>query len=308
MSRPSLSSGSKAGATGPLVHPSIIALMREAQPGEKAADIMRRKCRDMVRHARTHGWTGPPYEPRYLASLNKIRVVATDEEIGGEGCIFSVRGRTFIRYRAGQMVERERFTICHELAHTCFPDAFEIVRHLGSGLPDERAYQEFEILCDIGAGELLLPNEDFLADLKASHVCLVYMSNLGRRYFASLDATIKRMLDLTTHPCAAAFLTDQGFKDFPAVPGQLRIKFFWKSESFRAFLPPGTMLPAQSCALSAPAVASPVFPPSRETWWINGRPYSWYVQSVRLPKVPENMDYPKVVALLHTVRPETLKN
>ena len=160
----------------------------------------------------------------------------------------------------------------------------------------------------MGPVELLLPYEDILADLKASHVCLAYLSCLGRRYVASLDATIKRILDLTTHPCAAAFLTDESFKDFPAVPGRLRIKYFWKSKSFRAFLHPGTLLPAQSCALSAAALASPVFPLSRETWWVSGHPYSWYVQPVRLPNVPGNREYPKIVALLHAARPELLKN
>jgi hypothetical protein len=290
------------------VHPSIVALMREAHPGEKAADVMRRKCRDMVCHARTHNWTGPPYEPRFLAGLSRIRVVVTDEDIGSEGCIFSLRGRTFIKYRRGQMVERERFTICHELAHTCFPDAYETVRHHESGRPDDRAYQEFENLCDIGAAELLLPYEDFVADLEANHVCLAYMSSLGRRYIASLDATIKRMLGLTAHPCAAAFLTDESFKDFPAVAGRLRIKYFWKSDSFRAFLHPGTLLPADSSALSAPIVASPVFPHSRETWWVNERPCFWYVQSVRLPAVPGNTEYPKIVALLHVAQPPLLEN
>ena len=155
MSKLGFLSESKTGAAASSAHPSIVALMREAQPGENAADIMRRKCRDMVHHAKAHGWTGPPYEPRLLAGLYRIRVVATDEDIGGEGCIFSVRGRTFIKYRAGQMVERERFTIYHELAHTCFPDAYEIMRKHGSGLPADRAYQEFENLCDIGAGRAL---------------------------------------------------------------------------------------------------------------------------------------------------------
>ena len=257
----------------------------------------------MVRRAKEHGWCGPPFEPRYLAGLNRIKVIATDEDIGGEGCIFALKGRVFIKYRSGRVLERERFTICHELAHTCFPDLYEFVNHHGASLQTDREYREFENLCDIGGGELLLPFEDFITDLKKSYICLARMGDLGRRYVASLDATIKRMLDMTDHPCAAAFLTDEGFKEFAAVSGQLRIKYFWKSTGFNAFLNPGALLPAKSCALSATDVANPSFPKSKETWWLNGRSHSWYVQAVRLPAIPGNKDYPKVVALLHPFRP-----
>jgi Zn-dependent peptidase ImmA (M78 family) len=63
------------------------------------------------------------------------------------------------------MIERQRFTIYHELAHTYFPGAFEFVRHQES-FPADQAHRKFENLCDIGAAELLLPYDEFLADIK----------------------------------------------------------------------------------------------------------------------------------------------
>jgi hypothetical protein len=38
--------------------------------------------------------------------------------------------------------------------------------------------------------------------------------------------------------------------------------------------------------------------PARETWWINGKPRTWLAQAAKLPEVPENPDYAKVVVLL----------
>jgi hypothetical protein len=283
-------------------HPSVVALMAEAHPGESAADVIRRKCRAMVQRAKTFGWSGPPFDPRILASLHDIVVEKTAVDFGSEGRIFPRRGKVVIQLRAGAMIERERFTICHELAHTCFPDAFDFVRHQDAS-PGDEACRKFENLCDIGAAELLLPYDEFHADLQKAHPVLSHTSELSQRYVASIDATMKRMLDLTDHPCAAAFLTDEEFKEFQAVAGRMRVKYFWKSTNFRGFLPPGNLLPKSSCAHSAPPTASKLFPTARETWWINSRPYSWYVESLRLPTIPNNSEYPKVVTLLHSRQP-----
>jgi hypothetical protein len=256
----------------------------------------------MVERAKSFGWSGPPFEPRILASLSDIRVEETTDDFGSEGRIFPRCGKIVIQLRAGAMVERQRFTICHELAHTCFPDAFEFVRHQDSSPADE-AHRKFENLCDIGAAELLLPHDEFLADLQQAHPGLAHSTFLSGRYLASIDATVRRVLDLTEHPCAAVFLTDENFKEFGAVVGRMRVKYLWKSNAFKGFVPPGTLLPKGSCTCSAPPTARDGFPKTRETWWVNGRPYSWYIESLRLPAVPANKEYPKVVALLHSRRP-----
>lgn len=277
--------------------------MKEALANETPADVMRRKCRAMVQRAKADRWEGPPFNPWFLAGLNRIKVEETDQDIGGEGTLFPRRDRLVIQYRAGRMIERQRFTICHELAHTCFPDYYRFVRHHEAEGITDAAYRRFENLCDIGAGELLMPFEDFSADLPAGRVCLPHVSALGSRYLASIDAALKRVMDLTLYPCAAAFLTDESFKEFKAVPGQMRIKYFWKSASLKAFFPPGTLLPNESCAHAAPLKAADVFPKSPEVWQIDGKAGSWYVEPLRLPAVPNNKDYPKVVTLLH--RPQT---
>ena len=281
------------------MHPSILALLNEAKSGETAEAVVRRKCREMVARAKAKGWNGPPFDPEILASLHGIKVESTDDPMVQEGRIFPRRGEIVVQYRNGRLIERQRFTICHELAHTCFPDVFEYHRQRTPGKNADDLDKEFEMLCDIGAAELLMPHEDFLSELNNSQVCLVKTDVLRSRFIASIDATLRRVIGLTSYPCAAVFLTDSAFKDFPAVPGQMRIKFFWKTGTFKRFLPPGTLAPDGSSVLKAPHKAPDNFSPANETWLIDGKPQKWLVEALKLPPVQENNDYPKVVALFH---------
>lgn len=264
---------------------------------------MRRKCRAMVAYARTHGWGGPPYCPKILAGIHGVLIEDTDEVFDGEGRIFPRRGKVVIQVKKGVIHERRRFTICHELAHTCFPDAYEFVRHRSANTAEDE-HKRFENLCDVGAAELLLPHEDFSADLLRHETTMAKAILLGARYEASIDATLRRVLALTSHNCAVAFLTDQAFKEHAALPGGLRIKYYLGSPSFRGFLKPGTIVPSGSVAHTATTVAAPVFPSAPETWIIEEVSKSWFVEALRLPAFPENPDYPKVAALLHPQKPQ----
>ncbi len=284
-------------------HRSLKALEAEALPGENLEDVMRRKCRAMVAHAKCFGWSGPPFDPLELASIHGIRVEATEDDIGGDGRIFPRRGDIVIQYRSGRMLERQRFTVCHELAHTCFSDAFEFVRHNAVADGDDPAHRKFENLCDVGAAELLMPHDEFFAELRANAICMAHMDHLRARYVASTEATLKRMLDCTDHPCAAVFLTDKAFKEFAGVPGKMRVQWMWKSDPFHGYLKPGTLAPTSSAALIRANETPKPFPTRRETWWINNNPRSWYVEAIHLPALPDVASYPKTVALLHARLP-----
>ncbi len=293
-------SAKKAAVAG---HRSIAALMREALPGESAEDVIRRKCRAMVALGKSFGWDGPPFDPEILAGLHGIRVEPSLDEFEGDGRIFPRRGKVVIQYRAGRMVERQRFTICHELAHTCFPDVYEFVRSHSASSEDDPAHREFEHLCDFGASELLFPHEPFLQHLGSAAVCMRHATGLASQFVASTDATLKRIMDMTAHSCAAVFLTDGAFKEFPVARGQMRVRWMWKSKSFKGFLKQGTLLPRGICIPGSCSEKADSFPKGRQTWWINGRPFSWYVEPLALPAIPGSPEYPRVVALLHSRKP-----
>jgi len=79
--------------------------MSDAKPRETAEEVIRRKCRDLVARGKSRGWVGPPYDPRYLASILGIKVEETNEDFPGDGRIFPRHGRVVIQYRAGQMAD-----------------------------------------------------------------------------------------------------------------------------------------------------------------------------------------------------------
>ena len=135
-------------------HPSIKALLTEALPGETAADVIRRKARVIVAKARPL-WAGPPFCPIALADIEGIVVEEAPCDIRSDGRIFSKGGQVYIQYAMGQCNERMRFTVCHELAHTLFPDCFKRERRRS---PVEKAEWEFENLCNVAASEFLFPH------------------------------------------------------------------------------------------------------------------------------------------------------
>lgn len=282
-------------------HRSITALLREALPQESAEDAMRRKCRDYVIHAKSLGWSGPRFDPRFLASALGIKVEEMPAPWDGDGRIFPRAGRTVIQYRPDQVQERQWFTICHEIAHTCFPDFARFVHHYNADAEEGTAsHRRFERLCNVGAGELLMPHEEFQADVVSKKVCLQEICDLGTRYGSSVDAAVRRWLDFTAHPCAVAFLSDQPFENFTAVPGRFRVRWFWPAKTFRSYLRSGTLLPGSACLQSAQLQEHGFASAVKETWWINQQPRQWYVEGLRLPPIPENPAYPCLMALLHS--------
>ena len=169
---------------------------------------------------------------------------------------------------------------------------------------DDEAYKKFESLCDKGAGELLIPEVDLVSDLAEARICMGTAHRLSKRYEASIDATLRRIVDKTEHPCAAVFLTDADFDEFRAIRGRLRVKYMWKSSAFKGFIPKGELLPQVTRCGQQDLDTPGQFPSIRETWWIKERPYSYYVEPLRLPKIAANPNYPNCVALIHSRIPK----
>jgi hypothetical protein len=227
-----------------------------------------------------------------------IKVCIKEHNFPGEGYITGYRGRAYITVRPGTTHERQRFTICHEIAHTCFPDAFEMGRSRGA--PDESAaIKKFEWLCDVGAAELLMPFEDFGADMAGRRISLGLAESLGIRYGASVEATIRRLVGLTNQPCAAVFLTDEKVAEHEGWPGVHRIRSFTPSDSFGVFTKPGTLAPHGSCIYSAAHISGGV--PVLEKWIVQEANHDFYVEALLLPEFPGS---PKVLGLLHRSHPD----
>lgn len=281
------------GVEGLAIHPSVRALMEEAHAGETAEDVIRRKCREKVGIGKRAGWSGPPFDPFLLASILGIKVSIEEHAFPGEGYITGYQGRAFITIRPGTTLERQRFTLCHEIAHTCFPDVFEMGRSRGVQM-ESVAEKKFEALCDVGAAELLMPLDEFRRDLGNHRVSIDLAERLSSSYGASMEATIRRILGLTNQRCAAVFMTDGRVAEHIGNAGIHRIRSFTPSTTFGVFAKPGTIAPQQSCVYKA--AKDVVRLPVPERWVIEDVEHAFNVEAVPLPDFP---DAPKVLAILH---------
>lgn len=283
-----------------ITHPSVLALLAAHPEESDPKKLMRRLAREKVAYAKSVGWSGPPFSPRILASIFGIRCKEVDHEIGSEGRLIRYPdGKPWIEYQSGRLPSRQHFTILHEFAHTFFPDFCEYLP-LSEAATEQASAPErqFENLCDVAAAEMLIPAEDFQADLdRLPRLNCEAIVNLALLYEASIDAAMHRTMDLTSNVgCAVVFLTDQ--KEMNAGQGPLWVRYCCRNSMFKGFIPSGTQLPRTSVAVACLQSGQETTPVMKETWWIGGKPRTWSVQATKLPRIPENPAYPKVVALL----------
>ncbi|MBI2928788.1 MAG: ImmA/IrrE family metallo-endopeptidase [Verrucomicrobia bacterium] len=272
-------------------HKSVLALLDSANGTADPEVLIRDRARGLVSQAMAVQWSGPPYDPKILAGLRDIAVEPTDEAIGAEARILAKPdGSLLIEYDPTKAKARVNFSICHEIAHTFFPDCFETTRHRRK---EHDSNYELECLCDLGAAELLMPHEPFDRDLATLGVSLDSVRELTTRYAASGEAVLIRIAQLSSKACAVVFLSEKlkpvqeraaqttefDFGLLPVAP-KLRVDYVLPTESFSTFIPAHKSVPDDSVAyrcLQGHDIEEAV-----EQWDIPSFGL-WRVQAVRLP-------------------------
>jgi hypothetical protein len=141
----------------------------------------------------------PPIDPAMVASFLGVAEVQP-EQLDFAGCLLCGRDRIVIKVRRGDPPGRRRFTICHECTHTFFPGYRRLPQYRCNPSRDGASDRGLERLCDVGAGELLLPRKYFVRDLSDVGFNLDGMEQLAGHYQASLEATAQRMVTLSRSP------------------------------------------------------------------------------------------------------------
>lgn len=95
--------------------------------------------------------------------------------------------------------ERQRFSACHEVGH--------IVLGLSSNHKETPSWsyakrEDNEIACDIFAAELLMPYDQFKADVDKAEPSFELVERLRAKYVTSFSATASRVAAVTDYPCA----------------------------------------------------------------------------------------------------------
>ena len=276
-------------------HKSVRALIRSAGGGDPV-EIIRSKCKEVVAWAKSLGWKGPPFDPLTLASLRGIRARESTGLFSAEAQLTPMDGQQLLlEFNPDRAPGRRNYSISHELIHTFFDDCFEMVHQRKSGRAAFDPQQEVEYLCQVGAAEILMPEEDFALDLERLGLSLSGISELCQLYEASREAVARRMLALTDEAAALVFFSHRlkpvekkngGYLTSQERKERMRILYSVQTPTFPVFLPAHKSVPDESCvnaAIFTDEVAS-----GYENWGVrdSGR---WFVEAMALP-VPTAAD------------------
>ncbi|WP_170157305.1 ImmA/IrrE family metallo-endopeptidase [Roseimicrobium gellanilyticum] len=227
-----------------------------AEQGEIPQETIRRLARNVVSDARSSGWNEMPFDVELLAELQCIEVKCAEGDIRAEARLMPLPGnRLIIEYAADAPVRRRRFSICHEIAHTLFPDCYERVQHRRNNESFDRVHSELELLCHVGAGEFLMPLEEFLEATNGRLPSLEVAHELGNSFDASQEAALRRMVDLSGDPFCLLWISERlkpteernagpelnlGFAG-PSM--KLRVDYQFGSPSWKTFVPKHKSIP-----------------------------------------------------------------
>lgn len=149
------------------------------------------------------GWEGPPFDMTELASLRGLQV-ATSTGFADDQDACVTPGHVLVNGRKHRV--RQRYSIAHELGHTLFPDYEEQLRRAGRLWRRAGEDSELERLCQVAAAEFLLPLEAFQAAAASRGRTLRGALGLAADFDASLEATVRRVVETTDQPMVAVFL------------------------------------------------------------------------------------------------------
>ena len=154
---------------------------------------MLQRTRSLVLEAIERGWSGPPFDPFQLAELFNIEVVPSQDVI--EARTVPVGSKFRIEYNPNRGVNRARYSVAHEIAHTLFPDCAETIRHRKPYHDSQGDNWQLEMLCNIGAAEILMPVGSGL-DCPTYSRDFSKLLDLRQVYKVSTEALLLRMARL----------------------------------------------------------------------------------------------------------------
>lgn len=170
----------------------------------------------------------------YVAVVNaKVVKEVLDERESGY-TITKPNGSHIITVNSLESDERQRFTICHEVAHIALklPSSHDEVPSWSYSKRHPN-----EVACDIFAAELLMPYQQWLAEIPRGEPSAALIERMAATFRTSFPAAASRFACLADIPCA--FVTmDRGIIRYAARSMSLRRSNAWIPP--RSPIPPGS--------------------------------------------------------------------
>jgi Zn-dependent peptidase ImmA (M78 family) len=183
--------------------PDIISLSKQSggliDPRWKVVNM----ARALVERAKA--FSGLPNDPverlRIIASLSRIKIMpmAMDQvrQEKRDAVLYPTDSGWTVLYNPNCLKSRIVFTIGHEVIHTFFPNSRSGARFRSMTSPGSRESNELELLCHLGASELVMPLDEF--QLQANgRFNLSSVERLASYFGTSFEATVYRLA--TAHP------------------------------------------------------------------------------------------------------------
>lgn len=150
-----------------------------------------KRCHELLTEV---GIKSAPIDPVILASCQGISGVV-EEDMVAAGMLIPGDEKIKIVLRKKDSTARKRFTCCHEIVHTFFPD-FQKQPQMRTdsevGRYDRNQFVEY--LCDFGAAELLMPSFLFIPLLNEQGFNVAALQSLSNLFNASCEATAIKMV------------------------------------------------------------------------------------------------------------------
>jgi Zn-dependent peptidase ImmA (M78 family) len=183
--------------------PDVLSLVHSGrEPLDPRVEVIRR-ARELNERLRAFDRIENPRERlEILASLADITVSPMAESPSAAqnraALLFqNSSGQRHAYYDPTQSEGRVNFSIAHEIVHSFFPNSITGARFRSVHTDNSREATELERLCDLGASELLMPEDDFIAELGGGFGLNV-VPNMATTFGSSYEATLFRLA--TTHP------------------------------------------------------------------------------------------------------------
>ncbi|MCU1311489.1 MAG: hypothetical protein JWO20_2614 [Candidatus Angelobacter sp.] len=253
--------------------------------GKDPIAVMLEKASAVALNAQQQGWAGPPFDPFALAEHLHIPVVP-NSDISDARALPVGSERMRIEYNPNRPRARMRYSLAHEIAHTFFPDASEQIRNRVARGNFEKDEWELEMLCNLGAAELLMPTGS-LVGIQDRAVSIDEILELRKQFEVSTESVLLRLIRVTNEP----YILFSASRENPNL-NRYKIDYSIASRSGNKKLPANLLLPKDSVVGACTAVGFTAM--ADEEWPGVGR---MRVECVGLSPYPETI-YPRVAGLL----------
>lgn len=139
------------------------------------------------------------FDPFAFARKIGVEVQSVDLPNTCSGRLRTDKGYALIEIRAEESRVRQRFTLCHELAHICFWSAGPVVKRRGQVIPGPSKFVLEEQLCNQIASELLMPSGIFISRAKREIPSYESIRRLAQHFDVSILAIMSKIIKTTGH-------------------------------------------------------------------------------------------------------------